>query len=76
VIGDVRYLGLFAALEMVKDRVTKEPADLTRLKGFLLDRGVYVFNFKNILFVVPVDHFEDELESGLTSGRGIAELLA
>ena len=77
-IGDARHIGLFAALEFVKDRKTKEPADLTPLKGFLLEHGVYVFNFKNILFVVPpLIISKEELESGLTLlDEGIAELMA
>jgi len=76
-IGDVRYIGLFSALELVKDKKSKEPADLTRLKGFLLERGVYVFNFKNILFVVPpLIISRDELESGLTLlDEGLVELM-
>jgi taurine--2-oxoglutarate transaminase len=76
-IGDARHIGLFAALEFVKDRKTKEPADLTPLKGFLLEHGVYVFNFKNILFVVPpLIISKEELESGLTLlDEGIAELM-
>ncbi|MGE5251118.1 MAG: aminotransferase class III-fold pyridoxal phosphate-dependent enzyme, partial [Bacteroidota bacterium] len=52
-VGDVRYIGLFAALELVRNRETKEPMDLAPLKNFLVSQGVYVFNFKNILFVVP-----------------------
>jgi taurine--2-oxoglutarate transaminase len=77
-IGDARHIGLFAALEFVKDRTTKEPADLTPLKSFLMERGVYVFNFKNILFVVPpLIISKEELESGLTLlDEGIAELMA
>ncbi|HEY5983425.1 MAG TPA: aminotransferase class III-fold pyridoxal phosphate-dependent enzyme, partial [Anaerolineales bacterium] len=76
-VGDVRYMALFAALEFVTDRATKAPADLTRLKSFLLERGVYVFNFKNVLFIVPpLIISEKELESGLTLlDEGIAELL-
>ena len=75
-IGDVRCIGLFSALELVKDRATKEPADLTRLKAFLLERGVYVFNFANILFVVPpLIITKDELESGLALlDEGLAEM--
>ncbi len=52
-VGDVRYIGLFAALELVKNRVTKEPLDVAALKSYLVAAGIYVFNFKNILFVVP-----------------------
>jgi taurine--2-oxoglutarate transaminase len=76
-VGDVRYLGLFSALEFVRDRETKEPADLDQLKSFLLEHGLYVFNFKNILFVVPpLIISQDELESGLTLlDEGLAELM-
>ena len=65
-IGDVRYIGLFAGIELVQDRQTKEPLDLLPLKRFLLEQGVYVFNFKNILFIVPpLIITQDELEWGL-----------
>ena len=76
-IGDVRYIGLFSALELVKDRASKEPADLGALRKFLLERGVYVFNFRNILFVVPpLIISEEQLESGLTLlDEGLAELM-
>jgi taurine--2-oxoglutarate transaminase len=61
-VGDVRGLGLFYALELVKDRRTKEMlvpwnhpgqgimAEITR---DLLGRGVYVYGRWNILFVAP-----------------------
>lgn len=75
-IGDVRYIGLFAALELVKDRGTKEPMDLTPLKNFLLSSGVYVFNFKNVLFVVPpLIISEEQLEAGLRAlDEGLSKL--
>jgi taurine--2-oxoglutarate transaminase len=76
-VGDVRHIGLFSALELVKDRGTKEPADLTTLKNFLLDHGVYVFNFGCILFVVPpLVITEEQLERGLELlDEGLAELM-
>ena len=53
-VGDVRYIGLFSALELVKNRETKEPIDpLTEVCKFLRDNGLFTFNFHNILFVVP-----------------------
>ncbi len=74
-VGDVRYIGLFSALEFVKDRATKEPMDITSLKAYLISMGVYVFNFKNVLFVVPpliiderqLDEGLQILEQGLTA---------
>ena len=75
-VGDVRYKGLFSALELVKDRETKEPLDITPLKNFMIANGVYVFNFKNILFVVPpLIITQEQLEEGLVLlDEGLAEL--
>jgi taurine--2-oxoglutarate transaminase len=76
-VGDVRYIGMFSALELVKNRVTKEPMDVAPLKSFLISHGVYVFNFKNILFVVPpLVITEEQLDEGLNLiDEGLAELM-
>ncbi len=76
-VGDVRHIGLFAALELVKDRRTKELLDLTQLKVFLISKGLYVFNFKNILFVVPpLVITESQLEDGLSMiDEGLTSLM-
>jgi len=53
-VGDVRYIGLFSALEIVKNKETKDPIDpLGEIQKFLRSRGLFTFNFHNILFVVP-----------------------
>ncbi|MDR7419998.1 MAG: aminotransferase class III-fold pyridoxal phosphate-dependent enzyme [Armatimonadota bacterium] len=61
-VGDVRGLGLFWALELVKDRATREmlvpwnapgqgvTAEITR---DLMKRGVYVYGRWNVLFIAP-----------------------
>jgi taurine--2-oxoglutarate transaminase len=65
-VGDVRYIGLFTAMELVKDRKTKEPLDLGPMMKFLRQNGVFAFNFKNVLFVVPpLCITEKQLEEGL-----------
>jgi taurine--2-oxoglutarate transaminase len=66
-VGDVRYIGLFSALEIVKDRTTKEPIDpLTDVQKVLRNEGLFTFNFHNILFVVPpLCINETQLEAGL-----------
>ncbi len=76
-IGDVRYIGLFTAMELVKNRKTKEPMDLTALKNFLVSNGVYVFNFKNVLFIVPpLTITKEQLDEGLKLiDEGLAELM-
>ena len=76
-VGDVRYIGLFSALELVKNRETKEGMDVTPLKNFLISHGVYVFNFRNILFVVPpLIITEEQINEGLNLiDEGLAELM-
>jgi taurine--2-oxoglutarate transaminase len=76
-VGDVRYIGLFSGLELVEDRETKAPMDVTPLRNFLLERGVYVFNFRNVLFIVPpLIISEEQLESGLVLlEEGLSELM-
>ncbi|HEY2980976.1 MAG TPA: aminotransferase class III-fold pyridoxal phosphate-dependent enzyme [Anaerolineales bacterium] len=76
-VGDVRYIGLFSALEFVKNRSSKEPLDLTALRNFMAVNGVYMFNFKNILFVVPpLVITEEQMEEGLTLlDEGLAEFM-
>lgn len=66
-VGDVRYIGLFSALEIVKNRASKEPIDpLTDVQKILRAEGLFTFNFHNILFVVPpLCITETQLEQGL-----------
>jgi adenosylmethionine-8-amino-7-oxononanoate aminotransferase len=73
----VRYIGLFSGIEFVKNRETKEPMDLTPLKNFLIANGVYVFNFKNVLFIVPpLVITKEQLNEGLNLlDEGLAELM-
>src|SRR5690606_20908763 len=62
VVGDVRGVGAFFALEFVKDRTTKEPlvpwyggdnAPVTKLTVALREHGVYAFGRYNVLLVTP-----------------------
>ena len=66
-VGDVRYIGLFSALELVKNHAKKEPIDpLTDIQKVLREKGLFTFNFHNILFVVPpLCINETQLEEGL-----------
>jgi taurine---2-oxoglutarate transaminase len=53
-VGDVRYIGLFTALEIVKNKTTKQPIDpLVETGKFLRNNGLFTFIFHNVLFVVP-----------------------
>ena len=61
-VGDVRYIGLFSAIELVKDKVTKEPLveygkDLKGVMGSIIgklkDKGFMTYSHENMLFVNP-----------------------
>jgi len=66
-VGDVRYIGLFSALEIVKDKASKVPIDpLTETGKYLRANGLFTFIFHNILFVVPpLCITEPQLDEGL-----------
>lgn len=76
-VGDVRSIGLFAAIEVVKDRVTKEPMAPWNARGaqlgkmaevgrFLRQNGLFTFLAWNLVFVVPpLCITEEELDEGL-----------
>jgi taurine--2-oxoglutarate transaminase len=74
-VGDVRYIGLFSAIEVVKDRQTKEPIDpLTDVQKVLRAKGLFTFNFHNILFVVPpLCITKEQLDEGLAIIEGALE---
>jgi len=52
-VGDVRYIGLFSAIELVKDRKTKEPLPSAPLNKALRERGLFTFLPVNLVFVTP-----------------------
>ena len=66
-VGDVRYIGLFTAIEIVKNKKTKLPFDpLTDTSKFLRDNGLFTFIFHNVIFVVPpLCINESQIDEGL-----------
>jgi taurine--2-oxoglutarate transaminase len=76
-VGDVRSIGLFAVIELVKDKETKEPLApwnakphemgvMAQVPGALRERGMYTFSKWNWIFVVPpLSINEAELREGL-----------
>ncbi len=76
-IGDVRGLGLFWGIELVKSRKTREPlvpfnaageaaAPVTRLTKAALERGLYLFVHWNVVTITPpLTITRDELDEGL-----------
>ncbi len=58
IVGDVRGLGFFAAIELVKDRETKEPFTAEdkinyRITKYAMEKGVFLRPIVNVMFIVP-----------------------
>ncbi len=80
-IGDVRGMGAMTAIELVKNRETKEPAaeEITRIVQYCVQNGVFVPTAginKNILrILVPLVITDEQLEEALdVVEEGIAEV--
>lgn len=74
-VGEVRSIGLFSAIEVVKNRETREPMapyngtspEMTKVKEFLLDNGVFTFIHWNVILVnPPLIINEQQLEEGIS----------
>lgn len=61
-VGDVRYIGLFSSIELVKDKTTKEPlvpygkdefGVMGKIVGELKKKGFMTYSHENMLFVNP-----------------------
>lgn len=63
-VGDVRYIGLFSVIEIVKDKSTKEPMATRNAEGvelktmneigaYLREHGLFTFIKANMIFIVP-----------------------
>ncbi len=72
-VGDVRSIGLFGIIELVKDRKTKEPMapwngsspEMAALKKYCLDHGLFVYtHWHTVLIVPPLIITEAQLEEG------------
>ena len=78
-IGDVRGLGLFWGLELVKDRGTREmlvpfnasgdaAAPVVRLTKAAMERGLYLFVHWNVIMIAPpLTITREELDEGLAA---------
>jgi taurine---2-oxoglutarate transaminase len=56
IIGDVRSIGLFSVIELVSDRNSRQPMEVTvmdAIKGRLFADGLTTFINKNMVFVCP-----------------------
>ncbi|MGB9800294.1 MAG: aminotransferase class III-fold pyridoxal phosphate-dependent enzyme [Thermanaerothrix sp.] len=60
-VGEVRSIGLFGAIELVRNRRTREPLapyngtspEMTALRRFLLERGLFLYTHWNVILIIP-----------------------
>jgi taurine--2-oxoglutarate transaminase len=73
-VGDVRSIGLFGILELVKNRATKEPMapwngsspEMGALRKFCLDHGLFLYtHWHTVLIIPPLVIGEAQLKEGV-----------
>lgn len=74
-VGEVRSIGLFGVIELVRDRQSKEPLapwnatspEMNALRKFCLERGLFLYtHWHTILIIPPLIITEDQLAEGFT----------
>jgi taurine---2-oxoglutarate transaminase len=72
-VGEVRNIGLFGIIELVKDRKTKEPMapwnssspQMTALKKYCMDHGLFLYtHWHTVLIIPPLIITEEQLKEG------------
>jgi taurine--2-oxoglutarate transaminase len=72
-VGEVRSIGLFGILELVKDRNTKEPMapwngsspEMAALRKYCLDHGLFLYtHWHTVLIIPPLIITEGQLKEG------------
>jgi taurine--2-oxoglutarate transaminase len=73
-VGEVRSIGLFGILELVKNRETKEPMapwnasspEMSALRRFCLDNGLFLYtHWHTVLIIPPLIISEAQLREGM-----------
>jgi len=74
-VGEVRSIGLFGIIELVRDRQTKEPLapfngdspEMAAIHQYLLDHGLYLYtHWHTILIIPPLIITEEQLVEGFS----------
>jgi taurine--2-oxoglutarate transaminase len=74
-IGDVRSIGLFGVIELVKDRKTKEPMapfnstspEMTKLAQYFSKNGLFIYtHWHTVLIIPPLIISEEQLAEGMS----------
>ena len=72
-VGEIRSIGLFGIIELVRDRHTKEPMapfngsspEMNEFRKFVLDHGVYIYtHWHSVLIIPPLIITEEQLREG------------
>jgi taurine--2-oxoglutarate transaminase len=72
-VGEVRSIGLFGVIELVRDRKTRQPMapyngsspEMTALRQYMLDHGVYLYtHWHTVLIIPPLIITEEQLAEG------------
>jgi len=72
-VGEIRSIGLFGILELVKDRKTKEPMapwnssspEMIAFRKFCLDNGLFLYtHWHTVLIIPPLIITEEQLKEG------------
>lgn len=73
-VGEVRGIGLFGIIELVKDRNTKEPIapwngsspEMVALRKYCLDHGLFLYtHWHTVLIIPPLIITEEQLKEGM-----------
>jgi taurine--2-oxoglutarate transaminase len=73
-IGEVRNIGLFGIIELVKDRKTKEPLapwngsspEMIALRKYCIDHGLFLYtHWHTVLIIPPLIIDEEQLKEGM-----------
>jgi len=74
-VGEVRSIGLFGVIELVRNRQTKEPLapydgaspEMVAIRKYLFDHGLYLYSHWHTLLVIPpLIINQEQLEEGFT----------
>lgn len=72
-VGEVRSIGLFGVIELVRDRATKEPLapfngkspEMNAVRSYISENGVYLYtHWHTILIIPPLIITAEQLEEG------------
>jgi len=74
-VGEVRSIGLFGVIELVRDRKTRQPLapyngtspEMIALRNYLLEHGVYLYtHWHTVLVIPPLIINEEQLAEGFS----------